>query len=208
MAGDAWFRNEEWNEEIALAFERKLGRARCKGQYLRIQASLLAGRHPEVALALLDRYFSLGEDFDIAQAHVDRATAYLHQGRLEPALQSLEHALERERVFPKLRTVAAIDLPYLVAIHEVFDRYRQAMEILDGIDAELMLMFPVDRFKYHAARALMLVGHDPPGALSAARLAQEAAASERSGLRYHPAVGLVSDSHAAVICRLRDMCNS
>lgn len=79
-----WFRNARWNESVERSFNEKLRRARRKEQYLRIQASTLACSHPEVALRLLDRYFELPDDFDHAQAHVDRATALLalHESRL------------------------------------------------------------------------------------------------------------------------------
>ena len=72
------------------AFDEKLRRARRKEQYLRIQACTLARSHPEVALKLLDRYFELQDDFDHAQAHVDRATALLALGRVGEALAAYE----------------------------------------------------------------------------------------------------------------------
>ena len=72
-----WFRNTTWNESIQAAFDAKLRRARRKGQYLRIQACTLARSHPEIALELLERYLALPDDFDRAQAYVDRAMAFL-----------------------------------------------------------------------------------------------------------------------------------
>ena len=90
-----WFRNTTWNTSIERAFDDKLRRARRKEQYLRIQACTLAGSHPVIALKLLDRYFALPNDFDHAQAHVDRATAYLALGRVIDALAAYEDALTR-----------------------------------------------------------------------------------------------------------------
>src|SRR5262245_14257718 len=90
-----WFRNTRWNASIEQAFDDKLRRARRKEQYLRIQASMLARSHPDAALALLARYFELPNDFDHAQAHVDRATAYLALGRVADAVGAYEAALER-----------------------------------------------------------------------------------------------------------------
>ena len=89
MSAD-WFRNTTWDGIIERAFDEKLRRARRKEQYLRIQACTLARSHPEVALKLLDRYFELQDDFDHAQAHVDRATALLALGRVGEALAAYE----------------------------------------------------------------------------------------------------------------------
>src|SRR5471030_1529246 len=41
-----WFRQTEWNDSAERAFEEKLGRARRKAQYLRIQACTLAQSEP------------------------------------------------------------------------------------------------------------------------------------------------------------------
>lgn len=101
--GADWFRNTTWNDTIERTFDEKLGRARKRDQYLRIQACTLAHSHPEVALRLLDRYFALNDDFDHAQAHVDRATALLSLGRVDEALAAYEAALARESAFPNLR---------------------------------------------------------------------------------------------------------
>lgn len=206
MARDDWFRNTEWNESIAEAFELKLKRARDKNQYLRIQACMLASTHPRVALDLLDRYFALGEHFDIAQAHVDRAKAYLTLGDLNSAIFSYEAAIRRESEYPNLVTGASTDLPYLIAMNGVENRFDQAMEMLSGpIDR---MPFPIQRFKHHAARAMILRGTDREEASKEAQLAMEAASLDHSGFRYHPKLGLVSEKYATALSKLRDLCNA
>src|SRR4051794_37757046 len=95
-----WFRNKDWNADIAARFDAKLRRARDKQQYLRIQASYLADVQPEVALALLGRYFALGDHFDMAAAFVDQSTAHLAQRETDAALHSLQRARARERERP------------------------------------------------------------------------------------------------------------
>lgn len=71
MGRHDWYRNTTWDSQVETAFAERLRRARDKGQYLRIQACVLAKSHPDVALRLLDQYFVLGDDWDAAQAYVD-----------------------------------------------------------------------------------------------------------------------------------------
>jgi tetratricopeptide (TPR) repeat protein len=206
MANDSWYRNTEWNETIALAFDQKLKRARDKSQYLRIQACIIASSHPQVALELLERYFALGNDFDHAQAYVDQATAYLALGNVSAAIEAYEAALKRERAFPNVRTDAYLELPYLIAINGISEHFNRALKILSG--SERRLMFPVARFKYHAARAIILSKTDPSSARTEAQAALEAAATDHSGFRYHPTIGLVSERHAAALSKLQELCDA
>jgi tetratricopeptide (TPR) repeat protein len=196
-----WFRNTAWNASIERAFDAKLRRARRKEQYLRIQACTLARSHPEVALKLLDRYFALPNDFDHAQAHVDRATAYLALGRVADALVAYEDALTRESAFPKLQTEAYIAFPYLVATRAVQEQYARALELL--LKYKSRLMFPVDHFRWHTARALIAAAaQDAKTAKLHSQEALEAAAREHSGFRYHPSVGLVTKQYDEVAKQL------
>jgi tetratricopeptide (TPR) repeat protein len=152
MATDDWFRNKDWSPALESRFFEKLRRARQKAQYLRIQASYLERSHPEVALALLEQYFALGEDFDLASAFVVQATAYLSLGNVGQAVKSYESAIMRENEFPNLRTSAWLDLPTLVAARRIESRYSAALDLLVQHKSEVM--FPVDEFKYFAAHAL------------------------------------------------------
>jgi hypothetical protein len=190
MARDDWFRQKDWSAEIEAAFFEKLRRARNKKQYLRIQASTIAGRKPGVALRLLDEYFALGDHFDQAQAHADRASASLALGDTEHAIVALEAALVREEQYPRLLTYAYLDLPFLIASHRIESRYKQALELLDRHRARLT--FPVDHFRWHTAYALIFSAQaQTSSAREHARLALAAAAKDQSGFRYHPGVGLV-----------------
>ena len=204
MARDNLYRNSDWSPEVASVFEAKLVRARDKAQYLRIQASTLRESLPEVAHALLDRYFAMPDHFDWAQGFVDRAVAYLSQGKLTEALVAYERALAREASFPKLKTQAYLDLPFLVATNAVQDRYDAAVEVLESHKARLM--FPVDHFKWNAAQALIASARgDAEAARDFAKVAIEAAAMDSSGLRYHPTVGLVPETLVATVRRMHEL---
>jgi tetratricopeptide (TPR) repeat protein len=204
---DDWFRNTAWNETIAAHFEEKLGKARRKEQYLRIQASVLASTHPKIALQLLERYFALPDDFDHAQAHVDRAAALIALGRIDEALASYEAALRREVEFPKLQTETYLTLPYFIAVRGIEDQYDRALELLD--EHKTRLMFPVDHFRWHAAHALILGARgQEPAATTHAKQALEAASRDKSEFRYHPSIGLVTENYTDVLEKLARYCDA
>lgn len=200
-----WFRNATWDESIERTFNEKLRRARRKEQYLRIQASTLARRHPEVALALLDRYFVLPDDFDHAQAYVDRASALLALGRTADAISAYEAALAREAAFPKLLTQACLHLPYLIATLSLRERYPRALEALALCEGRGM-MFAVDRFLWHATHAIIAADSgDAEIGTGHAEKALAAASAESSGFRHHPSVGLVTSAYDSVIARMKSL---
>jgi tetratricopeptide (TPR) repeat protein len=190
-----WFRNSDWNSGIEAAFFAKLGRARDKGQPSRIQAYTLAQSHPRVALRLLDQFFALGDRFDTAQAHVDRARALLGLNDAEGAIEAYEAALSAEARRPNVVTTASLDLPLLIATRKDRIRYSRALEVLETKGA-LRLSFPADYFCWHAACALIVadLGRSAE-ARKHAQIALDAAARKNSGFRNHPRVGLVADAH-------------
>jgi tetratricopeptide (TPR) repeat protein len=192
---------------VEAEFEVKLGRARRKEQYLRIQASYLAQSSPNVALMLLDRYFALPDQRDQAQAHVDCATAYNALGRLEDAVGSYESALAYEARFPFMRTSAYIELPTFIAEHGLSHHYERALAVLS--EHRDRVAFHSDTFKWHASSALILSARGQSAvAREHARNALEASTQGDSGFRYHPTVGLVTERHAPLLTRLRGLCDA
>ena len=127
-----------------------------KGADLRIQAWSLANSHPQVALRLLDQFFTLGERFDLAQAHVDRATALLALNDPEGAVEAYEAALSSAERRPSVSTSASLDLPWLIARRKDRARYARALELLEKAAASLT--FPAQRFGWHAVMALDCIG--------------------------------------------------
>lgn len=191
--GNDWYRNETWNSEIAEQFQARLQRSRKKSQYLRIQANILAPTCPNIALTLLEQYFETGDDFDLAQAYVDQATAYLALDDIEAALTALEAALARESEFPNVRTQAYLLLPRLVAARRLRQHYVRALDILDAHRS--LPTFPVEHHTWHGARALILSEQGRKAeAVHEAKLALDAARQTGSGFRYHPDLGLVENT--------------
>lgn len=193
MARHDWYRNSSWTADIESDFRQRLSRAREKSQYLRIQAYYLAENHPQVALSLLDQYFALGDHFDKAQAHGDRARAFIALGDVDAALSSYEEALAWEREFPHSKTHAYLEYACLVINARAARLYIRAMEVLDTHRERPM--FPVDRYRANGARAILL--HElgrTDDARSFADLAMVAAREVESGFRYHQDLGLVKST--------------
>lgn len=193
MAKDDWYRNKDWNAEIEEVFEQKLRRARDKSQYLRIQASYLTKTHPKVALDLIDRYFGLGEHFDMASAYLGKAEALIALNDIDGALVAYEAAIQRERQYPKLITQAYLDFPCFVLANEIEHMYARALYVLEN--EQRLLMFPDDRYRAHGARALLLHHFKRTDeAQASAAIALAAAKEVQSGFHYHQKVGTVRDA--------------
>ncbi|BBE34826.1 hypothetical protein [Sphingosinicella microcystinivorans] len=193
MGRDDWYRNTTWNTEIEAKFDQKLRRAREKFQYLRIQALYLTETYPEVALRLLEQYFSLGENIDTAQAYLQRAQALSVLNDFDGAFASYEAALERERRRPNSTTQAYLDFPCLVLETKRVSLYARALEVLNTHSDRSV--FPIDRFRLHGAQALLLHHFDRKDeARAEAELAMAAAQETKSGFRHHPNLGLVQSA--------------
>lgn len=202
MSNEEWYRNKEWTKEVEAQFFAKLKRARRKEQYLRIQASTIARSNPEVALMLLEEYFSLDDDFDHAQAYCDMASAFLAQGEAQKAVRSYAKALEREAEFPKLKTDAYILYPLTIVENKMSNLYQSANEILNAHKDRLM--FPIDHFRWHAAKAIINADSgDKELASSHAASALDAAQIKKSGFRFHQKLGLVGKEFKGVVDELR-----
>lgn len=202
MSKEDWYRNTEWNDEIAEAYYAKLKRARSKDQYLRIQACYLTSSYPEVALELLEKFFTLKEPFDYAQAYCDKASAYIALGSVEEAIKAYQSALEQESTGKGVLTEAYIEMPMLIAERELKEYYGYGIDLLKN-NVE-RLTFPVDHFRFHAAMAIFENGlGNTEEASKQAGMALDAAQIKKSGFRFHQKLGLVDEKYADIVGKLK-----
>ena len=202
MSRGDWFRHTDWNPEVEADFERHFRRARDKVQPLKIQAVVLADTHPEVALRLLKRYFESGDTLFLADAFCTQARACLALGDIAGAVDSYRAAVSREAAFPQMKTNSFVEYPLLVAERGLADHYADALRVLAVRREDVA--FPVQRFMWHAARALILFAQgESIQAEREARMALATADESSSGFRYHQSLGLVGNWYRELRERLR-----
>jgi tetratricopeptide (TPR) repeat protein len=208
---DDWFRRSTWSEEDRRSFFARLARSRTrfhKAQYLRIQALHLeqTGRPDLVrhALELLEQVLKeWPEPSQLASTYHQQGTCHLQLEQPLRAIDCFRKALAAEREHPGVRTHAATDLAWLVATGEMTAYYSEALAVLPPAEE---LAFPVQRFKVHGARALILAatGDVAAGRAEAAR-ALDACATTHSGFRHHRDLGLVDERYGGVMLRLQEI---
>jgi hypothetical protein len=153
MSRTSWFQNADWNESAEKQFREKLRRRRDKLQPLRIQAFCLRRKYPEVALRLLEEYFSLPHRKQDSAAHHHRAEALLALGRINEAAGAYLEAIAKESDLGAVQTEARRDFAFLVATHQLEQHYQLALSVLGNGDD---LLFPIQQFTHHGSVALIL----------------------------------------------------
>jgi tetratricopeptide (TPR) repeat protein len=149
----AWYRNEDWSNEIAADFERRLARSRHqKAQNLTLQGYHLIARHPDVALDLLQRAVELDDPFEAPRALAFMATAHLALGDVDGALDAYEAALERQIAQPNVIAVQPADYLFVVGLFQRTERLALAEPIADALPDQGL--FGPDP-QVHAAKALV-----------------------------------------------------
>ena len=205
MSREDWYRNTDWTDEIRDVFFDRLSRSRSqRDQYLVIQAIYLAESCPEVSLELLDLYFETRTDsFHEVRAYDAKAEAYRRLGDVDSALVAYRKVLELEERFPGIKTNAFVNYPLYVAANQIRSEYENAVRVLEVRFKDAA--FPVQRFEWHAAYALMVQATSPSEAALHARKAVEAAGETQSGFRYHQDLGLVGNERIDLLDRMREM---
>jgi tetratricopeptide (TPR) repeat protein len=203
MAPEKWFCNEEWTPTIEEHFFKKLRRARAKAQYLNIQAGRLCNKHPQVALALLEKFFALeANSIFRADAFLHQAEAYLSLGDKQKAVESFQKALQRQREFPNVITGAWSEYGLLVATEKMSELFDDALKVLQEHRTRLLL--PIDQFLWYGIYALITdVRGERQAARDYAAKALHFSGLTDSGLRYHPKLGLVEAQHESLKATLR-----
>jgi tetratricopeptide (TPR) repeat protein len=165
-----WYRNREWNADIAAAFEAKLARARRKAEYLSLQGQSLIGSAPETARELLRRAVSEDDKFETVRALAYLAQANLALGDVAAALDAYEHAIERQLECPNIVAVSLADYAFAVGYWRRTERLPVVAQLADALPVEGL--FGPDP-QALAARAMIraLIGH--AGAAEDARRALE-----------------------------------
>jgi len=203
MAPERWFCNEEWNPSIEEHFFEKLRRARDKTQYLKIQAGCLCKKHPQVALALLEKFFALdGDSIFRAEAFLHQADAHLSLGAKQKAIESFQKALQRQREFPNVITAVWSEYGLLVATEKMSELFDDALKVLQEHKTGLLL--PVDQFLWYGIYALITDARgEHQAAKDYAAKALHFSGLTHSGLRYHPKLGLVEARYESLKATLR-----
>ena len=153
MADAHWYRNTDWNDEIAAAFEARLARARTqKSQYMRIQGQALARSHPDAAISLFERVVETGDEAEVAPAHFHCALAHVAKGDIDAALAALQAAIDQQRRVPWSRTGAALDYCFLVGYFSRRDHFAAALVLLGTVANPLSF----ESLQEAAARAMIM----------------------------------------------------
>ena len=147
-----WFRNQEWNDEIAARFEARLARARHKAEYLCIQGYGLLATRSDVAAELLQRAVALDDPAQTARAWLYLGTARALAGDLDGAIAALESAIEAEQRHPMHRTAARLDQALLIALAQRTELYDVALRRLES---ESVLPFADQQLSALIAQALI-----------------------------------------------------
>jgi hypothetical protein len=196
-AASDWFRRTTWTPADEEDFFARLGRARFKAQYLRIQAVTLLGtgvrEHAEAAVRLCDILRSEHpERTEMSHACVTRGRALLTLGRVPEALGAFRDALQARRAFPGAVDDGWLEFAWAVARLGIREAYDEALSVLNEFSGPRSLAFPADAYRYFGALALISDGcGDPAEAGRWAKRALEAASVTKGPFSRHPTVGVL-----------------
>ena len=205
MAKIDWYRRTTWTEADKVDFYLRLKRSHDKTQYLRIQASTLASAgNYAVAIELLNELLEFYPKIsELASAYSQLAEAYAHFGQLNNVIKFYEASLKVQQEYPIVKNSAWLCYPLFLVENEIIEHYPRANSILIENYSESYLDFPLHKYWYNSAKAVLLqYSGDIEVAKKFASAAIDAAELKHSGLRYHPNLGLVDIAKSKIHPRL------
>lgn len=200
-----WYRNETWGSEIEAAFFAKLGRARSqRDQYLAIQIGYLARPCPEDCLRLTETYFETRMDhYHDGQVWASKVQAIGELGGQDAVVEGYRDAIAWQDANPNFDTRVRYEFPYFVARNKMTSEYDAVADVLARA---LDPVFPDDRYKFHAAWAIISNWRgDAESAHVHAEQALQALEATDSGFAFHPALGLVKKRDNDMVRRLKEI---
>ena len=211
-----WYRRKTWTPEDQEEFFTRLRRSRPhkRDQYLRIQAVCLqAVGTPEYlvgAIGLLDKLFSdYPDSIELPLGYRQKAECLDELGRTEEAEQAYRTSFSAMRRRPNMHPGTQIGFGMFVVKHRLTHLYREALEMLSEFTDDSDLLFPLVRYRYSAIYAVISSYWElREEARTFAKRALEAAEQEDSGFRYHPKIGLVTQTDTELHRNLAEMAHS
>ena len=205
-----WFRKATWTPKDQADFYERLSRAssRMKPQYLHIQGLSLCAvgsEYRQDALALFDQTLqNYPEDVLRANVFTSKADCLVQLGRVDEAASAYLDAINQMRKVRNVQSNAPVSYAWLVALNRLERHYETALDCLEEFGRDNK--FPVEQFRRHASRALILDSRkEPEAARAAARLALDEVLKDDSGFHHHRTLGLVDDQFKDVRAALLAM---
>jgi len=195
-----WYRNTTWTKDYEEYFFQKLKRAReyCRPQYLRIQAITLIDTQEddllEVAEILLNKILK-----DYPENKLDRSSTFHSLGNIYKlrqdyikAISYYNEALDFEKIFPNVHTMAYLDYSELIIKTNQILLYHIVEDILKSKLSGLT--FPAEKYKVYSILSIINKHNEKLiQAKEYAALAEQYANQQTSGFRYHQYLGVVKD---------------
>lgn len=195
-----WYRRKSWTENDEAEFFTKLNRARKDGraQYLKIQAiELISTEKKEllkVAEILLNKMLTEypEDDFNKSSALHNLGKIYKQNGDEIKAIQYYKKAIDFEKIYPNVQTLAYLDFSELIVKTKATSEYNEVEKIL--MEKQPKIVFPVEKYKVNSILSIInKYNNKVDKAELYAKLAEESATVETSGFKYHKLLGVLKE---------------
>ena len=195
-----WYRRKTWAETDKIEFFAKLGRARKDGraQYLKIQALELIATNDnklmDIAESLLIQLLNDYPDNEFDRSSALHALGNISKFRqnIDKAIDYYKQAIDFEKVFPNVRTMAYLDFSELIVKYKKENLYNIVEQIV--LDRVTGLTFPIEKYKVYSILSIISsFRNNTDSAKHYADLAEQSANAETSGLRYNKYLGVVNE---------------